>query len=184
MPKISTYEVVAPASNDLVLVTDASDSSNTKNVTVASLSATVSYSEIFSQTQATTSIGTPGTFVKINGTTTPGLTNNANLVTTTANRITNQTGGAMTFWATYSVSANTATNNQNLMFRLVINGDANSVVKSESDIITSSGSKTSSTSNTAIITLNNNQFVELWVTNATATTSVVLEHLNLVLRQV
>ncbi len=186
MPKISTYEVVAPVSSDLVLITDVSDSNNTRSATVGSLGVTVYsgyYTEIFNQTSTVTTITGINTFVKISGTTTTGLTNNANLVTT-SNRITNQTGASMTFIATYSISANTGTNNQNLMFRLVINGNATSVTKSEADIVTSSNTKVSSTSNTALITLANGEYVELWVANATAITNVTVEHFNLVLRQI
>ena len=47
MPKISTYSTVTPADSDLILITDASDSNNTKNVTVSSLkSALFAYTEI------------------------------------------------------------------------------------------------------------------------------------------
>jgi len=182
MPKISTYEVVAPASNDLVLVTDASDSSNTKNVTVASLSATVysgAYSQIYdSSSGEITTIASANNFVLLNANTSQGSTNDASLTTNSLGRITN-TGASRTFYVTYFVSA-TAGNNQNLMFRIHVNGSP--ITYSESDTITSSGGKATSTSNAAIITLSTGQYVEVYVANS-AVNNVTLEHLNLILRQ-
>ena len=183
MPKISTYEVVAPASNDLVTVTDASDSNNTKNVTVGSLSATVysgAYSEIYdSSPNEITTITSANTFVLLNANTTQGARNDVSLTTNNLGRITN-TGTSRTFVVNYFVSA-AAGNNQNLMFRIHISGSP--VLYSESDTIASSGGKATSTSNAAIITLNTGQYVEVYVANS-AVQNVTLEHLNLILRQV
>lgn len=183
MPKISSYEVVAPASNDLVTVTDASDSNNTKNVTVGSLSATVysgAYKEIYDNTSGEiTTIASANTFVLLSATTVAGSTNDATLTSNNAGRITN-TGTSRTFVVNYCVSA-VAGNNQNLMFRIHVSGSP--VLYSESDTITSSGGKATSTSNAAIITLNTGQYVEVYVANS-AVNNVTLEHLNLILRQV
>jgi len=67
------------------------------------------------------------------------------------------------------------------MFRIHISGSP--VLYSESDAITASGGKATSTSNAAIITLNTGQYVEVYVANS-AVNNVTLEHLNLILRQV
>ena len=185
MPKISTYPTVTPADSDLILVTDASDSDNTKNVTVSALRAGISsYTEIYDSTSGnSTTITTQGTFVIMATNTTQGLRNDATLTTNGAGRVTNTSGVSKTFAITYSVSA-TAGNNQNLMFCLAKNGTT--LLYTETDTITSSwgGAKASSVSNTALITLANNDYIEIWCTNNTATSAVVLEHLNLVLRQI
>lgn len=184
MSKISTYPVVAPASNDLITVTDTSDSNNTKNVTVDSLSAIVysgAYSEIYDSTSGeVTTILAANTFYLLNTGTTQGERNDALLTTNGAGRITN-TGDSRTFSVTYSVSASAA-NNNNLMFRIYRSGSA--IAYSESDTICGSGNKASSVSNTVILTLATGQYVEIYVANLSATTSVTLEHLNLIIRQV
>jgi hypothetical protein len=180
MPKISTYPVVTPASNDLLIVTDASDSNATKNVTISSLSSLVSYSEIYdSSAGEVTAIASQNSFVLLNATTTQGNSNDVSLTTNSLGRITN-TGASRTFYVTYYVSASSS-NNQNLLFRIHVNGAA--VAHSESDTITSSGGKASSVSNAAIITLATNQYVEIYVANATAANNVTLEHFNLIMRQ-
>ena len=180
MPKISTYPVVTPASNDLLIVTDASDSNATKNVTISSLSSLVSYSEIYdSSFGELTTIASQNSFVLLNATTTQGNSNDVSLTTNGLGRITN-TGASRTFYVTYYVSASSS-NNQNLLFRIHVNGAP--VAHSESDTITSSGGKASSVSNAAIITLATGQYVEIYVANATAINNVTLEHFNLIMRQ-
>lgn len=189
MPKISTYSTVTPADNDLILVTDASDSSNTKNVTVSALRAGISsYTEIYDDSAGNvTTITVQGTFVLMAAGTTQGLTNDATLTTNGAGRITNTSGVSKTFAVTYSVSATTATgNNQNIMFRLVKNGQINSIPYSETDTVTGTGggTKAASVSNTVFVTLANNDYIEVWCTNNSAPNNVLLEHLNLSLRQI
>lgn len=181
MPKISTYSTVTPADNDLILVTDSSDGSNTKNITVSALRGSISaYSEIYdSSSGEITTIASANNFVLLNANTSQGSTNDALLTTNNLGRVTN-TGASRTFYVTYCVSA-TAGNNQNLMFRIHVNGSP--VLYSESDTITSSGGKATSTSNAVIITLATGQYVEVFVANS-AVHDVTLEHLNLILRQV
>lgn len=186
MPKISTYSTVTPADGDLILISDASDSSNTKNVTISSLRSGLSaYTEIYDDTSGnSTSIAVQGTFVKMVTNTSQGLTNDVLLTTDNAGRITN-TGATRTFAITYCVSATTASgSNQHIMFRLAKNGTT--ISYSETDTVTTggAGSKASSVSNTAFITLANNDYIEIWCTNNTSTNAVVLEHLNLLLRQI
>jgi hypothetical protein len=182
MPKISTYPVVGPASNDLIAVTDVSDSNSTKNVEVGSLTATVyggAYVEIYDDTVGpTTNIASANTFVLLGCVVTRGASNDANLANTAAGRVTNN-GDSRTFIITYYVSAS-ASNNNNLMFRLAVNG--NTIPYSESDTIVTT-TKASSVSNSIIYTLGAGQYVELYVANSSAQ-NVTLEHLNLILRQV
>jgi len=187
MPKISTYSTVTPADGDFILITDASDSNNTKNVTVSALRSSISsYTEIYDDSAGnSTTITVQGTFYRMATNTTQGLTNDATLTTDGAGRVTNTSGVSKTFAATYSVSATTASgSNQHLMFRLAKNGAT--ISYSEADTVTSGGgsSKASSVSNTVLVTLVNNDYVEIYCTNNTSTNAVVLEHLNLVLRQI
>lgn len=193
MPKISTYSTVTPADSDLILITDASDSNNTKNVTVSALRSGIllaasSYTEIYDDSVGNvTTIATAGTFVLMATGTTQGLTNDVTLTTNGAGRITNTSGVSKTFAVTYSASATTSSgNNQNIMFRLVKNGQINSIPYSETDTVTGTGggSKAASASNTVFVTLANNDYIELWCTNGTAPNNVLLEHLNLSLRQI
>ena len=189
MPKISTYPTVIPADSDLILVTDASDNNNTKNVTVSALRSGISsYTEIYDSTSGnSTTIATAGTFVLMATDTTQGLTNDATLTTNGAGRITNTSGVSKTFAITYSVSAYAGSgSNQHFMFRLVRNASPLLLPYTESDTVTSggAGAKASSVSNTALITLANNDYIEVWCTNNTSTNAVVLEHLNIVLRQI
>lgn len=186
MPKISTYPTVTPADGDLILISDANDSNNTKNVTVSSLRAGLSsYTEIYDDTSGnSTSIAVQGTFVRMVTNTSQGLTNDVLLTTDGAGRITN-TGPAKTFAITYSVSAYTSSgSNQHIMFRLAKNNAT--ISYSEADTVTTggAGAKASTVSNTVLVQLLANDYIEIWCTNNTSTNAVVLEHLNLVLRQV
>jgi len=182
VPKISTYPVVGPASNDLINVTDVSENNETKNVTVGSLSTTVyggAYVEIYDDISGpTTTITSANTFVLLGCGVTRGASNDANLANTVAGRVTNN-GDSRTFIITYYVSAS-ASNNNNLMFRLAVNG--NTIPYSESDTIVTT-TKASSVSNSIIYTLGAGQYVELYVANSSVS-NVTLEHLNLILRQV
>lgn len=182
MPKISTYPVVAPASNDLITVTDASDSNSTKNVEVGSLSATVyggAYVELYDDTPGPiTTIASANTFVLLSCNTVQGLSNDASLVTSIGGRVTNS-GLPRTFSITYYVSAS-ASNNNNLMFRLAVNGTT--ISRSESDTIVTT-TKASSVSNSIFYTLGTNDYVEVWVANSSVQ-NVTLEHLNLIVRQI
>ena len=182
MPKISSYEVVAPASNDLVTVTDASDSNNTKNVTVGSLSATVysgAYTEIHdsSGVESTSANVTP---VILNVGTSQGATNDVSLVGNGFGRVTN-TGASRTFAVTFSVSVS-GSNNKEVEFSLAKNGTV--ISHSQTDSVTASGGKGVSTSNTIIVTLNTNEYVEVFIASPGGAFSFNLQHLNLVLRQV
>jgi hypothetical protein len=182
VPKISTYTTVTPADSDLILITDASDSNNTKNVTVASLKAAVfAYTEIYDSTpgEDTTAGATP---VKLNVTTTQGeISASAGLQQNGLGRITNG-GASRVFAITYSVSI-AAQNNNAVEFSLAKSGTV--IPHSQTDSITGSGDKGVSVSNTIITTLNTGQYVEVYIAHAGGgTLACELRHLNLVLRQV
>ena len=114
-----------------------------------------------------------------------GLTNDITLTTDNAGRVTNTSGVSKTFAITYCVSATAASgSNQHFMFRLAKNGTTISYTETDTVTTGGAGSKASSVSNTAFITLANNDYIEIWCTNNTSTNAVVLEHLNLVLRQI
>jgi len=183
MPKISTYPVVAPASNDLITVTDVSESNETKNVTVGSLTTTVyggAYTEAYSLGGPVTTILAANTYYPLNVTAVQGARNDNSLSLNANGEVSNQ-GLSKTFFVTYSVAGLAQTNN-NLMFRLHKNGNA--ILYSESDTICGSGNKSTSTGNFAIVTLNNGDNIRLYCANASAAQNITLEHFNLILRQV
>jgi len=180
MPKISTYSTVTPADSDLVLITDASDSNSTKNVTVGGLRSIFAYTEIHDSTFGeSTIISATNTFYPLAVTATQGANNDATLTSTAAGVITN-TGASRTFLVSYWVSAS-ASNNNNLMFRIHQNGSP--VAYSESDTICGTGDKATTASNSVILTLAQNDTVQLYCANSSAT-NITLEHFNLIVRQV
>jgi hypothetical protein len=182
MPKISTYSTVPPADGDLVLISDASNNNDTKNITLASLKgALFAYTEIYDSTpgEDTTANATP---TKLLVTTTQGeISANSGLQQNGSGRITNG-GQSRVFAITYSVSI-AAQNNNAVEFSLAKNGTV--IPHSQTDSITGSGDKGVSVSNTIITTLNTNQYVEVYIAHtAGGPLSCELRHLNLVLRQV
>ncbi len=182
MPKISTYTTVIPADSDLIPITDASDSNNTKNVTVASLKAALfAYSEIYDSIpgEDTTADATP---TKLLVTTTQGeISANAGLQHNSLGRITNG-GQSRVFAITYSVSI-AAPNNNNVEFSLAKSGTV--IPHSQTDSITGGVNRGVSVSNTIITTLNTGQYVEVYIAHTGGSAiSCELRHLNLVLRQV
>lgn len=181
MPKISTYSTVTPADSDLVLITDASDSNSTKNVTVGGLRSIFAYREIYDSTSGeVTTISATNTFYALAVTAIQGANNDATLTYTAAGVITNA-GTSRTFLVSYWVSASSG-NNNNLMFRIAKN--AVTIAYSESDTITGNNAKASTCSNSVILTLAQNDTVQLYCANATAAQSITLEHFNLIVRQV
>jgi hypothetical protein len=184
VPKISTYPVVGPDSNDLIAVTDVSDGNETKNVTVGSLAVTVyggAYTEIYDASSASiTTITQAGIWYPLNVVAAQGNRNVLDLTRNVNGQITND-GANRIFFITYAV-AGIASNNNNLMFRLYKNGNA--ITYSESDTICGSGNKSTSTGNSAIVTLNFGDNIRLYCANATSATNITLEHFNLILRQV
>jgi hypothetical protein len=186
VPKISTYPVVAPASNDLITVTDASDSNSTKNVEVGSLLATAyggAYTEVYSLGGTTTTIAQASTWYPLSVTAVQGARNDNSLnLAVNGGEVSNQ-GLSRTFLVTYAVAGIAQTNN-NLMFRLQKNGNVSPIAYSESDTICGSGNKSTSTGNFAIVTLNNGDNIRLYCSNASAAQSITLEHFNLLLRQI
>ena len=112
MPKISTYTPVTPTDSDLILITDASDSNNTKNVTVSSLKeALFAYIEIHDATagEDTTATTTPAKLTAI--TTQGAISANSGLQQNGQGRVTNG-GPSRTFMITYSVSISAQNNNE------------------------------------------------------------------------
>lgn len=187
MPKISTYSTVTPVDTDLVLITDVSDSNNTRNVTVAALrssgiSTNYVYTEIYDSTSGeSTAISATNTFVPLIVTATQGANNDATLTFTAAGVISNM-GAGRTFLVSYWVSAYASSNN-NIMFRIYRNG-AVAIAHSESDTIAGSSGKASTASNSVILTLAQNDSVQLFCANASAAQNITLEHFNLIVRQV
>jgi hypothetical protein len=182
MPKISTYSTVTPADADLILISDANDSNNTKNVPLASLKgALFAYTEIYDSTPGEDTIA-GATPTKLIVTTTQGeISANSGLQQNGLGRITNG-GASRVFAITYSVSI-AAQNNRDVEFSLGKSGTV--IPHSQTDSITGQGDKGVSVSNTIITTLNTGQYVEVYIAHVGGgTLSCELRHLNLVLRQV
>jgi len=182
MPKISTYPVVPLEPGDYILISDASDSNATKNVLASSVTGvSVSYTEM-SSTAGNQAV-TQSVWIKMTMTTAVGLTNDPSLVVAATNRITN-IGQLRRYWVTYSLTASAASNN-NIMFRIALDGNINSIVKSEIDIICGGGgAKGGSGSGSFIVDIAQNSYIELWTQNLSSGTTVTLEHFNLVMRQI
>jgi hypothetical protein len=181
MPKISTYSTVPPTDGDLVLISDASNNNDTKNITLASLKeALFAYTEIYDSTPGEDTIA-GSTPIKLVVTTTQGaISTNAGLQQNGLGRVTN-VGESRVFAITYSVSI-AAQNNNSVEFSLAKNGTV--IPHSQTDTITGSGDKGVSVSNTIITTLNTNQYVEVYIAYVGGgTLACELRHLNLVLRQ-
>jgi hypothetical protein len=179
MPKISTYPVVTPASNDLVTVTDASDSNATKNVTVQGLlaaSGQKSYTEIYDLGGSVTDIISPGVYYPLVCVTTTGLTNDNTITQNGAGVITN-TGQPRTFIVTFHVGAETG-GNTSLSFFLRKN--QTTISYSETDLHSQSQGR-GSTSNSVIVSLNTNDTISFLAANNTSTTDITLRHLNIII---
>jgi hypothetical protein len=118
--------------------------------------------------------------VILNVGTSQGVTNDVSLVGNGFGRVTN-TGASRTFVVTFSVSVS-GSNNKEVEFSLAKNGTV--ISHSQTDSVTASGGKGVSTSNTIIVTLNTNEYVEVFIASPGGAFSFNLQHLNLVLRQV
>ena len=182
MPKISTYPVVTPASNDLITVTDASDSNATKNVTVQGLlaaSGQKSYTEIYDLGGSVTDIINPLVYYPLVCLTTTGLTNDNTITQNGAGVITN-TGQPRTFIVTFHIGATSGGNNS-LSF-IVAKNNAQ-INYSETDLHSQPAGR-GSASNSIIVSLNTNDTISFLAANATSNTDITLQHLNIIILQV
>jgi hypothetical protein len=124
-------------------------------------------------TPSPTVIVTPGTFVKMAGTTSF-IDPNKDFTMPTNNRLTYGGTVAKDFLITANASFVTASNNQIIAFTSGING-APGTARSRRKVGT--GADVGSISGHRIVTLNPGDFVEVFMTNETTATTVTVENL-------
>ena len=151
------------------------DSGTTNSRCVTSLD--IAGAEMYVSTPAATTIGTAGTFVKASGTTT--LSAGAlDFTMPSNNRLTY--GGKITkrFWIMVAMSLTTGTAVQNLSIRIAKNGTT--VAATEIDRLTGGASDIGAAAMTHITSLDETDYLEIFLTNKTATNSVTWELGNMV----
>lgn len=124
-----------------------------------------------------TTITVAGTYYKAAGTSTSG---NNSQFTATNNRITYNGLKTNLFLVNCSASLSCGTPNQTLGCILAKNGST--IAGSEQEIRVSSASQSSNGNAKSIVSLSTGDYVELWVTNKTATNAVTVEYMNLTAR--
>ena len=122
-----------------------------------------------------TTIAVAGTFYKILGATTAGTINQR--FSHASNKLTfdGQIGGAFKVSAIISCSSG---NNQLLLARVAVNGTT--VTESESQITTSGSGRSENLKVAAIVNLAATNYIEIFMTNATSTNSIVVSELNFI----
>jgi len=123
-----------------------------------------------------TTISTASTFVKIAGATTTGSYVEKFDVTTTDNKAV-YTGSLTGFYKVHVISACTAGNNQELEIAIYKNGSI--LTPSRSKGTTTGSGKAESLSCQDIVEMATNDYIEIFITNNTATTNVTVEDLNI-----
>lgn len=143
------------------------------NVGITNTSAIAQY--YMTANATATVIGVIGTFVKAAGTTIPvsALQQKFNLATTNRAVYTGASGASFRVVAFASMQSG---NNQNLRLRVAINGTT--LVDSTARFVTSGSGAASNIGTQALVTLNPNDFVEIFVTNDTAANNITVTDLN------
>jgi hypothetical protein len=133
----------------------------------------------FSNNATQNAIATTGVFEKIVGTTTASSVNQK--FSHTANRLTYIGGTSRSFVITASASVNSVvTNAVVILVRIAVNGTT--IAESESQATTSASGRNENFYSQAIVTLNPNDFVELFVANGTNANNVLATELNVLIR--
>lgn len=154
--------------------------SNTSNLALISNSKGISNSanigQYYMQNSATsTTISIVGTFVKVAGTTTPGVY--IEKFTHTNNRLT-YVGVLIGYFRISGVVTFTSGNNNVIALRVAKNGGT--IVQSESESTANGTGRSENIKFQDIVELNTNDYIEIWVTNKTGTMDVTVENLNLI----
>lgn len=127
----------------------------------------------------TTTISVSGTYYKVSGTTTANSINQK--FTHTNNRLTYTGSLTRNFKVTASISASSG-NNQDLKFRLAKNGTTDITSQVSQD--TSSSGRVDNITCQWLGSLVTNDYIEIFTTNNTSTTSVLVEDLNVLIEEV
>jgi hypothetical protein len=132
--------------------------------------------QYYMQSNATsTTIGVSGTFVKIAGTTTSGAF--VEKFTHTNNRLT-YVGAFTGYFKVSGVATFTSGNNNVIEIRVAKNGTT--IAQSESESTANGSGRSENVKFQDIVELLTNDYIEIWVTNTTATTAVIVENLNVI----
>ena len=123
-----------------------------------------------------TTIVTPGTFVKINTNTIPGVFSQK--FSLTNNRAT-YTGAVTRYFRLTSVFSASAGSNHIILGKFAKNGVL--IDSSQGKATTSGGNRAENIKCQTIVALSPGDYIEAWVTNATNTTSVVVSDLNVII---
>lgn len=182
MPKISTYGTVTPAASDRIVVSDASDSNATKNITVGSLSSATAisyYVDAYDIGPKTVAISTEDEWVNM-----PTISFSASGqqgFQLEGNLVKNVSGVGLTackIIALLNVKAANGGNEQDIALRFIKNATA---------ISTSEGHATVNQSHAGEITLGTiqslalNDTIGLQIKNVNGTSDLVIDHVNLII---
>ena len=183
MPKISTYGTVTPAASDRIVVSDASDSNATKNITVGSLSSATAisyYTDAYDIGPKTVTISTDDVWVDMP---TIAFTADVNegFDLSGGNVVKNVSGVGLTackIIAFLNVKAESGGVDQDIALRFI---------KNTTPILTSEGHATVNQSHAGEITLGTiqslalNDTIGLQINNVNDTTDLVIDHVNLII---
>ena len=122
-----------------------------------------------------TTIANTTTFVKLNTSTVLGFSNNG--LTHSNNRITNTSGGRKILKIDGITSVSSGNNNV-IMMAFFKNGTI--IPSTEQDVPTSGSGRAHSIPIQAVIELNINEYVEVWIKNSTAVQNITLNHINVI----
>ena len=183
MPKISTYGTVTPAASDRIVVSDASDSNATKNITVGSLSSATAisyYIDAYDIGPRTVNISTANDFVTI-----PNIifsaSGQAGFDVSGGNVVKNISGVGLTackIIAFLNVKTEGGGGDQNIALRFI---------KNTTSIPTAEGHATVNQNHPGEITLGTiqslafNDTIGLQINNVGSTTDLVIDHVNLII---
>ncbi len=179
----SKYATVTPASNDLIIGTDVSDSNNTKTFTVGDIAGTDTYMEYFviNSSQLTSISNTSDFFILIaitNSSVSSGSLTHAN------NQIT-YTGEETRVFKFEATCSGTTSSNNVIHFAFAKNGATNPILSSE--IIASSeqeaqadGTLVFPVTFQCLVSLSKNDFVRVYVKNSTGANAFTLNNINVI----
>ena len=183
MPKISTYGTVTPAASDRIVVSDASDSNATKNITVGSLSSATAisyYTDAYDIGPKTVTISAANDWVNM-----PNIAFTADVNEgfdlSGGNVVKNVSGVGLTackIIAFLNVKATGGGGEQDIALRFI---------KNTTFISTSEGHATVNQSHAGEITLGTiqslalNDTIGLQIKNVGSTTDLVIDHVNLII---
>lgn len=183
--RIRDLDAQASIVDTLKLAVDDTGMASAKRVSISQLDARYAgspcYIEWFQNPGEATSISSLNVFQKVNVTTAQtGLSGGSCLTVNAQGRVTN-TGASGSFLVSACLSAG-GTNNDDVHFIFAINGVVQA--KSEQSMVLPSGARETHISLQALLTLNTNQYVEVYIKNVNDTHSVTLSSINVIVQKI